>query len=61
MQKHKTPQMIHGHTHHPNIQKLSVSIDNKTAEKISLGCWTNQKGCYLKYYPDGRHELLYFQ
>jgi UDP-2,3-diacylglucosamine hydrolase len=61
MQKHKTPQMIHGHTHNPVVQKLNLNIDGKSAEKISLGCWTEQKGCYLKYYPNGKHELLYFQ
>ena len=61
MQQYNTFQMIHGHTHHPKIQPLNLSIDGKPAEKISLGYWTEQQGCYLKYNSNGKHELLYFK
>jgi UDP-2,3-diacylglucosamine hydrolase len=61
MRKHDTPQLIHGHTHRPQIKDLQLKIDNSNAEQISLGCWTEQKGCYLKYYSDGKRELCYFK
>jgi UDP-2,3-diacylglucosamine hydrolase len=61
MKRHHTPQLIHGHTHFPRIQPLNFKIKDINAEKISLGCWSEEKGCYLKYYTDGSHELLYFQ
>jgi UDP-2,3-diacylglucosamine hydrolase len=61
MRKYDTPLLIHGHTHRPHIQNMNFQIGNQDAKKISLGCWTNEQGCYLRYSPSGQHELLYFK
>ena len=60
MKKHHTPQLIHGHTHRPQIQSLDFKINGIDVRKISLGCWAEQKGSYLKYYSDGKFQLQYF-
>jgi UDP-2,3-diacylglucosamine hydrolase len=57
MKKWQVPQLIHGHTHRPNIHELT--IDGNPAKRIVLGDWYEQgsvlvcdrQGCELKTLP----------
>lgn len=50
MQEFHVDQMIHGHTHRPDIHSLTV--DNKPASRIVLGDWY-EHGSILVVTPDG--------
>ncbi|PSV39489.1 MULTISPECIES: UDP-2,3-diacylglucosamine diphosphatase [unclassified Photobacterium] len=50
MQAFHVDQMIHGHTHRPDIH--SLTIDNKPASRIVLGDWY-EHGSVLVVTPDG--------
>ncbi len=47
-------QLIHGHTHQPNIHHLNS--EGVAAQRIVLGDW-HQQGSTLIYYADGQYEL----
>jgi UDP-2,3-diacylglucosamine hydrolase len=49
-----TRRMIHGHTHRPGVEELTV--DGEPAQRIVLGAWYEQ-GSYLRY-QSGSYELL---
>ncbi|MEI8655886.1 MULTISPECIES: UDP-2,3-diacylglucosamine diphosphatase [Vibrio] len=53
MEKHQVNTMIHGHTHRPNIHKISAEGEEKT--RIVLGDWYTQ-GSLLVYSHQG-YEL----
>lgn len=53
MEKHQVNSMIHGHTHRPNIHKISVSGEEKT--RIVLGDWYTQGSILV--YSDHGYEL----
>jgi len=48
-------QLIHGHTHRPNVHELQ--LDGQPARRIVLGDW-HDKACYLEISPDGM-ELVF--
>jgi UDP-2,3-diacylglucosamine hydrolase len=52
-----TSQMIHGHTHQPNIH--SIEIDGKICKRIVLGAWHNQ-GNALRVDNNNNIELITF-
>ena len=54
MQRHTVTQLIHGHTHRPNIHNLM--IDNQPAQRIVLGSW-HDAGSVLTYQSDGSYSL----
>ncbi len=51
MENHKVNQLIHGHTHRPNVHCLR--INGSTATRIVLGDWYDQ-GSVLKVTPESR-------
>ena len=54
LDKHKVLNMIHGHTHRPNMHFFS--LNGQQAKRIVLGDWYDQ-GSVLKVSPDAK-ELL---
>ncbi|MGJ8486009.1 UDP-2,3-diacylglucosamine diphosphatase [Pseudoalteromonas sp. SYSU M81236] len=53
--KHQVKNMIHGHTHRPNVHYYNVNGDTHT--RTVLGDWYEQ-GSYLRVTPD-KQELIY--
>jgi UDP-2,3-diacylglucosamine hydrolase len=52
-------QIIHGHTHKPNI--YNFTIENKNIRRIVLGSWEHESGQTLQYNADGTCEILYLK
>ncbi len=57
LREHNVEQMIHGHTHRPNVH--TIDLDGKVAQRIVLGDWYEQgsqiyastNGCQLQQLP----------
>jgi UDP-2,3-diacylglucosamine hydrolase len=58
LQKHQANYMIHGHTHRPLAVDLPMA--DRVAKRIVLGSWERQ-GCYLKWWENGKQELIFFK
>ncbi len=58
MQENNVNLMIHGHTHRPNIHKLTVN--DEAAERVVMGAWHDHAD-YVKFYSDGEYELVPFE
>ncbi|MDM3015049.1 UDP-2,3-diacylglucosamine diphosphatase [Citrobacter sp. CK189] len=56
MEKHHVQWLIHGHTHRPDVHKLSAN--GKPAFRVVLGAW-HSEGSMVKVTPDDV-ELLHF-
>jgi UDP-2,3-diacylglucosamine hydrolase len=57
IQEHHVKYLIHGHTHRPGIEIITVENELKT--RIVLSDWEN-KGNALVYSSDGSYQLVYF-
>ncbi len=57
MQQYQVKQLIHGHTHRPQIE--SLHINNKAAQRIVLGAW-HEAGNVLIYKENGEMKLEEF-
>jgi len=55
MRQHMVTQLIHGHTHRPNIHEFT--LNNAPAQRIVLGDWHNHSSALI-YYADGRYKLI---
>ncbi len=50
LEQHQCQRLIHGHTHRPNVHKITAN--QQEAERIVLGDWYEQ-GAWLKVTPEG--------
>lgn len=55
MSKHNVKQMIHGHTHRPNVHHFK--LNGQDATRTVLGAW-HEHGNALICHPDGKQELI---
>ncbi|GHA84056.1 UDP-2,3-diacylglucosamine diphosphatase [Modicisalibacter luteus] len=58
MAQHRTPILIHGHTHRPAVHDLTV--EGKPAQRIVLGDWQPHQGWEIQIDAAGPPELLRF-
>jgi UDP-2,3-diacylglucosamine hydrolase len=55
MRKHQVLQLIHGHTHRPNMH--TFDLDGQIATRLVLAAW-HETGAVLQCHADGRQDIL---
>lgn len=58
MEKYQVRQLIHGHTHQPNIYIFNLKDQNQNAKRFVLGAWHDPEKTILISRPDKEPQLI---